>query len=191
MIAQLKPLNSADAAMVRKRKTKKKKNIKRKDEEKDDVSKAIDTDRACQAKGKIEGVDDGAIQTKKRKGKGDGPNAIGSDGTRAWPWMYAEDDDTFKVVSTEEVHQLNKFMNEDIIEKTVAYDWGKGRCVVRYFNIGFDNMVDQQRMDPYPEDHPNFGMPGSRRRLIMIKPRPSLRKSCIVSRSDDDKDFWF
>ena len=135
MIAQLKPLNSADAAMVRKRKRKKKKNNKRKDEEKDDVSKAIDTDRARQAKRKKEGVDDGPFQTKKRTDKGDGPNAIGSD-----PWMYAEDDDTFKVVSKEEVHQ-----------KIVAYDWRKGKIPKTPVSADYIATLDQAQQQYYAD----------------------------------------
>ena len=94
------------------------------------------------------------------------PVIIGADWLFLCPWMYAVANGKFKVMSQEENDELNSFMSQPISEQSVHYTWGK----VRYSKTGFNNIVNQQRLDPYKEDHPKYGTPGSVRKLIKFVP---------------------
>ena len=81
--------------------------------------------------------------------------------------MYAHGDETFKVMSQEESEQLDIFMHEtEITAKSVAYTWG----AVKYSKTVYSNVVTQERLFPYKEDHPKFGTPGAVRTLIKFEP---------------------
>ena len=85
------------------------------------------------------------------------------------PWLVAENNKTFLILSTEENTELDKFSDEEPdATKDITYKWG----TVKYYKTDFVNVVLQERMDPYPEHHEKYGSKGSIRTLIRYIPAP-------------------